>query len=323
MIRGFTFERALSWPFTAPHVASFPWIFGLAYALVFMAVSGAVVLLAADDFTALFAAMEAVEGSTNPEAGFDILFGGLARLIPWMALSGLASWMIWAMFETASQRRYIRGESFSLGFGADEARMMVVGLLWGLIGFALIAVPILLIMWSALAAVFAGAEGMTDAEVGERILGPMFGAMGLSVLVFPVYVFLATRLAPCFGLTVRERKIRFFDAWNVSRGRFWPILGAYVILAFAGGILGQVITGIAQMIIMPATMNLANAAERGADMRSLILSPAFLVPMGGYVFIVLYVQGVLQHAVGGPAAFAVRHDPRGGIEEENQIEAFN
>ncbi|WP_291197003.1 hypothetical protein [Hyphomonas sp.] len=323
MIRGFTFERALSWPFTAPHVASFPWIFGLAYALVFMAVSGAVVLLAADDFTALFAAMEAVEGSTNPDAGFDILFGGLARLIPWMVLSGLASWMIWAMFETASQRRYIRGEAFSLGFGADEARMMVVGLLWGLIGFALIAVPILLIMWSALAAVFAGAEGMTDAEVGERILGPMFGAMGLSVLVFPVYVFLATRLAPCFGLTVRERKIRFFDAWNVSRGRFWPILGAYVILAIAGSILGQVITGIAQMIIMPATMDLANAADQGADMRGLILSPAFLVPMGAYLFIVLYVQGVLQHAVGGPAAFAVRHDPRGGIEEESQIEAFN
>ncbi len=323
MIRGFTFERALSWPFTAPHVASFPWIFGLVYALVYLAAFGAVALLAADDFVALVAAMEAVEGSTNPDAGFNILFGGLARLIPWMALSGLASWMIWAMFETASQRRYIRGESFSLGFGADEARMMVVGLLWGLIGFALIAGPVLLIMWSALAAVFAGAEGMTDAQVGERILGPMFGAMGLMLLIFPVYVFLATRLAPCFGLTVRERKIRFLDAWNVSRGRFWPILGAYVILAIAGSILGQVITGIVQMIAMPATMNLVSVADRGADVRGLILSPAFLLPVAAYFFVVLFVQGVLQHAVGGPAAFAVRHDPRGGIEEESQIETFN
>jgi hypothetical protein len=323
MIRGFTFERALSWPFTAPHAASFPWIFGLAYALVFMAVFGAAALLAADDFVAWIAALEAADGSNNPEAGFDALFGGLAGLIPWMALSGLASWMIWAMFETASQRRYIRGEAFSLGFGADEARIMVVGLLWGLIGFALIAVPVLLIMWSAMAAVFAGAEGMTDAEAGERILGPMFGAMGLMLLIFPVYVFLATRLAPCFGLTVRERKIRFLDAWNVSRGRFWSILGAYVILAIAGSILGQVITSIAQMIIMPASMNLVSSLDQVADVRGLIFSPGFLVPAGAYVFIVLFVQGVLQHAVGGPGAFAVRHDPRGGIEEENQLEAFN
>ncbi len=323
MIRGFTFERALSWPFTAPHVASFPWIFGLAYALVFTAVFGAIALLSADDFVAWIAALEAADGSANPDAGFDALFGGFAGLIPWMAFSGLASWVIWAMFETASQRRYIRGETFSLGFGADEARMMVVGLLWGLVGFVLIAGPVFLIMWSAFAAIMAGAEGMTDAEVGERIVGPMFGALGLMLLIMPVYVFLATRLAPCFALTVRTRRISFFDAWNVSRGRFWPILGAYVILAFAGGIIGQVITGIAQVLMMPSMMNIANAADRGGDVTALLLSASFLLPVGAFVFIVLFVQGVLQHAVGGPAAFAVRHDPRGGIEEEYQIDSFN
>lgn len=323
MIRGFTFERALSWPFTAPHAATFPWVFGLAYALLSLAVFGALALLAADDFAGWIAALEAAEGSVNPEAGFNAMFGSFASLIPWVALGVLASWMIWAMFETASQRRYIRAEAFSLGFGADEARMMVIGLLWGLIGFALIAVPVLLIMWSALAAVFAGAGGMTEAEVGERILGPLFGAMGMLVLILPLYVFLATRLAPCFSLTVRERKIRFLDAWNVSRGRAWPILGAYVILAIAGSIGGQVINGIAQAIAGPATMDLVSEAERGADVRALLLSPQFLVPIGFYFFIVLFVQGVLQHVVGGPAAFAVRHDPRGGIVEENQIEVFS
>jgi hypothetical protein len=322
MIRGFTFERALSWPFTAPHAATFPWIFGLAYALVFTAVFGILALLSAGDFVAWINAVEAADGETNPEAGLSAVFGGLAGLIPWMALGGFASWVIWAMFETASQRRYIRGEAFSLGFGADEARMMVVGLLWGLLGLALVSGPMLLILGSAFAAIFAGAEGMSDAEVGERIIGPMFGAFGLMLLVMPLYVFLATRLAPCFALTVRERRIRFLDAWTVSRGRFWPILGAYVILAFAGGIIGQVITGIAQLLIMPAAMNIAGAADRGEDVTALLLSPVFLVPVGFYVFLVLFVQGVLQHAVGGPAAFAVRHDPRGGIEEENQIESF-
>ncbi|MFN7164128.1 MAG: hypothetical protein ACK4P2_04850 [Hyphomonas sp.] len=323
MIRGFTFERALSWPFTAPHLATFPWIFGLVFALVSTAVFMAIGLLAAGDFTAWINAVEAADGETDPQAGLSALMGGFGGMIGWIGLSAAAGWVIWAMFETASQRRYIRGEAFSLGFGADEARMMVVGLLWSLLGAVLVAGPVILIIWSAFAAIMAGAEGMTDAQAGERIVGPVFGAMGLMLLVTPLYIFLATRLAPCFALTVRTRKISFLDAWNVSRGRFWPILGAYVIIAFAGGIIGQVLLGIAQLLILPATLNMANAAERGADVAALMLSPAFLVPIGTYIFIALFVQGVMQHAVGGPAAFAVRHDPRGGIEEENQIEAFN
>ena len=146
MIRGFTFERALSWPFTAAHVATFPWIFGAAYAGVFVAVFGVIGLLAADAFTNWFAVLEAADTSNDPDEQMALAWGGFARLIPWGTLSALASWIIWAMFETASQRRYIWDKPFSLGFGADEMRMMVVGLMWGIMGFVLIAVPMLLIL---------------------------------------------------------------------------------------------------------------------------------------------------------------------------------
>jgi hypothetical protein len=323
MIRGFTFERALSWPFTAPHVATFPWVFGLAYALVFMTLIGVIGLLGAGDFIAWIEALEAADGTNDPDLALAVLLSGLFKLLPWVGLLGLASWAVWAMFETASQRRYVFGQTFSLGFGADELRMMAVGFLWSLLGTVLLAVPILLIMGSAFAVMFAGSTGLSEDEVAQQILGPMLAAFGVMFLIFPVYVFFATRLAPCFALTVRERKIRFFDAWNVSRGRFWPILGAYVILAICGGMLGQVIAGIAQLLLVP-TMVSFNATNQNPDQIAAVLtSPGFLVPLGFYLFIVLFVQGVLQHAVGGPAAFAVRHDPRGGVEEENQIEAFN
>jgi len=323
MIRGFTFERALSWPFTAPHVATFPWVFGLAYALVFMTLIGVTGLLGASDFIAWIEALEAADGTNDPDLALAVFFSGLLKLLPWAALLGLASWAVWAMFETASQRRYVFGQAFSLGFGADELRMMAVGFLWSLLGTVLLAVPILLIMGSAFAVMFAGSTGLSEDEVAQQILGPMLAAFGVMFLIFPVYVFFATRLAPCFALTVRERKIRFFDAWNVSRGRFWPILGAYVILAICGGMLGQVIAGIAQLLLVP-TMVSFNATNQNTDQIAAVLtSPGFLVPLAFYLFIVLFVQGVLQHAVGGPAAFAVRHDPRGGVEEENQIEAFN
>jgi len=324
LIRGFTFERAISWPFTAPHAATFPWIFGLAYALVLMAVFGALALLGADDFAGWIAALEVAEGSVNPDAGFNALFGSFASVILWWALGVLASWILWAKFETASQRRYIRNGPFSLGFGTDEARMMVVGLLWGLAGLAMVAAPAFLLIRAVSSAAGLSIIGaLATEDMQERTIGSLFGALGLCVLLFPLYTFFATRLAPCFGLTVRERKIRFFDAWNVSRGRAWSILGAYVILGVGGSIGGQVINGIAQAIAAPATMDLFSEAERGADVRVLLLSPQLLVPMGFCFFISLFVQGVLQHVVGGPAAFAVRHDLRGGIEEENQIEMFS
>jgi len=323
MIRGFTFERALSWPFTAPHAATFPWVFGLAYALVFMALIGVTGLLGAGDFIAWIEALEAAGGNADPDAALAAFFSGLFKLLPWAGLLGLASWAVWAMFETASQRRYLFGQTFSLGFGADELRMMAVGFLWSILGAVLLAVPMILIMGTAVAAMLAGATGITEGEVAQPILGPMLAAFGMILLIFPAYVFFAARLAPCFALTVRERKIRFFDAWSVSRGRFWPILGAYVILAICGGMLGQVIAGIAQLLLVPAMVSFNATSQSPDQVAAMLTSPGFLAALGFYLFIVLFVQGVLQHALGGPAAFAVRHDPRGGLEEENQIEAFN
>ncbi len=322
MIKGFTFERALSWPFSAPHFNTFPWFFGLAYAAVFSLVAAIIGFAAADDFIAWGQSIEAVENEDDPELILGAMFGGMVPLLPWYGLSMFAFWIVWAMFETASQRRYVRGERFSLGFGADEMRMMVVGLLWTLLGLVIWAVPSAMIFGGVWAGIAGASEGLTEDQVGQRIVAPMFGAMGLFLLLTPLYAFVATRLAPCFALTVRTREIRFFDAWNVSRGRFWPILGAYLILSVAGSILAQVIGGIVQLGMMPAFMNMVQDAETGGDVTAHMLSPAFLIPVGIYVFVLMFVQGVLQHAVGGPAAFAVRHDPRGGIEEENQLEAF-
>ena len=323
MIRGFTFERALAWPFTAPHAASFPWIFGAAFALAFLFLFAVVGSLSAGDISGWIRTVEAAGESNDTEADLAAFQDGIAMLLPWALLSGIASWALWAMFETASQRRFIWGEGFTLGFGADELRMMVVGLLWSLLGFVIIGVPILLIMGPTFFALITDPvafESEADANaVGLQVLGVFF----VMLVLFPVYVFFATRLAPCFGLTVKEHRIRFFDAWNVSRGRFWPILGAYVILAFAGGIIGQVFAGIAQAIIMPATVQSFENVATSEEVRALIFSPGFYLPMGIYFFITLFLQGVLQHVVGGPAALAVRHDPRGGVEAEAQIGAFD
>ena len=36
MPNGFSFDRALTYPYKAPHLRSFPWIYGLSYAAIYM-----------------------------------------------------------------------------------------------------------------------------------------------------------------------------------------------------------------------------------------------------------------------------------------------
>lgn len=326
MTNGFSFDRALTWPFKAPHFKSFPWLFGLAYAGLYIVVLLVVGLAGWQSVAEWFMAMQQIENDPNPEPSevFGLMFGGLARLIPLLIVTSLVGWAIWAAFEVASQRRYIFGEKFYLRFGGDELRMMVVGLLWGLMSLVIFIIPGLL-MFSAFGVLMsADLNGPMDDETARRFIAPFFGGFGLMILFFFVYVFFATRLAPCFGLTVKEKRIVFFDAWSVSRGRFWPILGAYVIIAIVVSIVSQIFSTLAQFVMMPFLMTLPQSGDVATDeMASIFLSPAFIIPMALIYFALLFVQGVTQHFVGAPAALAARHDPRNDLGEAERVDVFS
>lgn len=311
MDRRFSFEKALAYPFSAPKPVSFMAKFGLSYALVWLGLFGLTAFLTRDRLAEIIEAF----GADSPA---DVTLSLMAPLAVWLAL---CAWVIWAMFEAASQRRYIWHKDFSLGFGADELRMMGTGLWWFLFSFVLFVVPILILLGLYLTVSLS--DGGTNST--EWAAGSVLIMTGLIFLLFPVYVFFATRLAPCFGQTAKDRRVRFFDAWNSSRGRFWPILGAYVILSIGGGVVSQVISGIGQLLFFPAMMEFqsADSLETYDSWTAILSSPQFLIPFVIYLFIVFFLQGVMQHLVGGPAAFAARHDPRGGVEDLERVDAFS
>ncbi|MFN7163177.1 MAG: hypothetical protein ACK4P2_00010 [Hyphomonas sp.] len=323
---GFSFERALSYPFTAPHLGSFPWLFGAAYAAALIAMLAVIGLFGWRDFAAWVQAIEALEaaGEPSPADVIGLIFGGMSPVLTWGAVAGLGSWVIWAMFETASQRRYIFGRRFSLGFGADELRMMVVGLLWGLMGFVIFFLPVILIFFSTFGLILS-AEFEADPEAAApQIIATVFGMFGLMVLLGPLYIFFATRLAPCFGMTLKEGRIVFFDAWGASRGRFWPIFGAYVILVICAGMISQVISGVMQVMMMPALMAIpSDAGASMEDVQAVLLSPGFLIPMGLLYFLMFFMQGLTQHVAGAPAALAARHDPRNDMDDAARVDSFS
>jgi hypothetical protein len=326
MTPGFSFDRALTYPFKAPHFKSFPWIYGLAYAAIYVALFLVIGLLGWQALAEWFLALQELENDPNPMPAdvFAALFGGFGRLVPLILVASLVGWVVWAMFETASQRRYIFGAKFSLGFGGDEVRIMVVGLLWALMSLVIFVVPIILFVSAFGALAEIDPSGQLDDQTAARFLGTFFAGFGLMFLFSLLYIFIATRLAPCFGLTVKEKEIRFFDAWNVSRGRFWPILGAYVIIVVVVSVFSQIISAIAQMLMMPFLMSLPVGDELPTEeMAAVFLSPAFIAPMALLYFGLMFVQGLTQHFVGAPAALAARHDPRNDLGDAERVDIFS
>lgn len=325
MNTGFSFDRALTYPFKAPHFRSFPWIYGLAYAAIYVTLFLVIGLIGWQSLAEWFLAVQQLENNSNPvpEEVFALMFGGLGKLMPLILVASLLGWVVWAVFEVASQKRYLFGETFSLGFGGDELRMMVVGLLWGLMSAVIFLIPGILIFSAFGILMGTGVDGMDDRTAG-RFIAFFFSGFGLMLLFFLLYVFIATRLSPCFALTVKEKGIRFLDAWTVSRGRFWPILGAYVIIAIVVSILSQAVSMLGQFMMMPILMTLPQEGDVPVEeLSGIFLSAGFLIPMALIYFMMLFAQGLTQHFVGAPASLAAVHDPRNDPAEAERVDVFS
>lgn len=323
----FSFDGALMFAFRAPHVRSFPWIFSAAFAGVFTAFLLLVMLLASGDARDVISAFEALDQAgfddDDPRALISLVLSAFEPLIGWGVFAMLGSWVIWAVFESASQRRYIRDEGFSLGFGGDELRMMGVGFCWAVVQTVFTVLPVMMIFGSIMGVFDLIESGASEDEIARSIIGPIFGALGVWFLLFLVYIFFATRLAPCFALTIKDRQFRFLDAWNVSRGRFWPILGAYVIITIVGGIVVSIAEQILEFGLIGVLTPALGDAQTGEDFLSVFMSGSVLVVLAVYFLIRLFLSGLLMHVAGGPAALAARHDPRGGVDDALQADIFN
>jgi len=183
-------------------------------------------------------------------------------------------------------------------------------------------------VWQMIADLVRDGDTMTDDYASARVMRS-FGTMGAGIALYvfvsmPLYIFFATRLSPCFAQTVKDRKIAFFDAWNISHGRFWPILGGYVILAIGGAFLLNIVESILQNIVMLPFMGaIENIETDGGDgFVELLTSPMFLIPIGIAIAVSASLRGLLGHIAHGPAAFAARHDPRGGVDEDSMLSNF-
>ena len=190
-------------------------------------------------------------------------------------------------------------------WGKPERRLLGMG---ALLVFLLLLAILTLVFVVFLIFVTAGVGAVTAETSPESVmaaLGPGGQAMlGVVVGLFMVAVILLSiRLTIAPAATVALRRIQVFEVWPLTRGQFWRILAASLLVSVPSIIAG-VFTGIAfEMIAAPAAEG-AQVVLPLSDALLVAVIPnlvaAFLVlPMG--VGLIAYLYRGLRPAADGPS----------------------
>lgn len=280
----FSFGNAMSHWSRTEGPQGFVWKFALAYA-------GAAIVVAVVGF--LLGGMGALTG--------DIGQVEIVRLIIYYVWSIVAGVLVWAMFEAAGQRRYLRGEGLSLRIGGDEGRLIVVGLLM------IVSILAMYLGIAFVVGLLVVAGGAVSPELGG-LLGIVSGIAGFGFLVF-----MLVRLSPAAAMTVRDGHIRFPSAFTATKGRFWPLFGAYVVMSLivlvAVIFLYLIIIAIGMGVVF-STTEVGSGGGFDEDVVMALISNPLVILLGLMLLLGVYIfQGLVMFVFQGIPALAAKTDP--------------
>jgi len=293
----FDFEKAFMFWRNVPAPSGFLLKYIAAYSIAQMALLVLAVWLISPLVGPFMEFVQVADEAGDPERLMqDFFFTYGLRFFLITAVTIVLSIIVWAMFEAMVQRRYQRQEGFTLRFGADEFRMIGVGFCWFLFMVGVMLVTVLL--------------GMI---IIGFIVGPVLG------------VFLAVRLSPAAALTIRDRKLTFFDAWAVTKGRFWPMFGGFLVIMIAFGIINQVLQSVVMGGLMTSLLPEFQALEASgiedpADFFAILLSPIVLGTVGAMYFLMYIMQSFVMYAMAGIPGLAAQIGP--GYMSQSVIDEF-
>lgn len=187
--------------------------------------------------------MEALENGpapTSPEQLAPIMESYL-NAMSHMAWTIPVSLIISAVLMAAVARAVLAPGGGSLGhlrLGMDEVRVFFVTLIICILT-AIIAVVVFV-----LAAVVGGVA--VGAMEGWGVLVMVLAMLGAGAFI----IWLSVRWSLAVPITVAEKRFAVFDSFNLTKGRFWPLLG----MALIAGVMAIVIWLLAGVVTMPLSM---------------------------------------------------------------------
>lgn len=190
---------------------------------------------------------EAMSGREPNEAEVLTRLFGVMSAMPLVSIGGL---LIALMAQAAWLRLLTRDEIATVipfRLGGDELRLLVtnLGLLALAIAFYLISMAVTFMFVGGLLAAMAG-----DGSAGAGFAGGFAVAL-LILLLFVAAIFVGVRVSAAPALTILEKRIAF-PAWGATRGIFWPVLGAYVLVAIIIGVLSAVVGTVLNLTMLGA-----------------------------------------------------------------------
>jgi len=152
------------------------------------------------------------------------------QLGPYYLCLILFSLAFYPILYATMNRAVLRPSEEKFGYirlGADELRqlgLLLLVLLFGLVAYIAIIVVSVAVL-TPLSLMFAGGSGgLTNSNLFIGLFAVVFG---LAVICLWIYVWTRLSLAP--SLTFATGKINLFGSWRLTRGLFWPMLGAYLV----------------------------------------------------------------------------------------------
>ncbi|HEX4737578.1 MAG TPA: hypothetical protein VH331_08460 [Allosphingosinicella sp.] len=145
--------------------------------------------------------------------------------------------VVYVVLFAAAQRAVLKPERqgfFYIRLGMDELRFLALTILFLVVFY--IAMLVLMLVMGLLIGILGGATGSVGLAAGVAIFD------FLAIVVFTAWYFVRFGLA--FPLTMMREKIVIGEAWRITRGRFWPLFAASLVVLVIIFVLWMVVSSI-------------------------------------------------------------------------------
>ncbi len=204
-------------------------VWGALYLAFTLALSAAMVTTVGPSMAAM--AQQRAGAAPDPAASLALM----STLLPFEGLALVAGLLFYALMFSAVNRAVLRPGVGGpgrlpgrLALGGDEGRQL---LLFVILGVMFLVAYVALIFAGVIVGVVLGLAVSGGHADAAATAGPIvLVVVGVVSAVLSVLAVLATRLSLASPLTFDTGRIDVFGSWGLTRGIFWPLLGAYLLI---------------------------------------------------------------------------------------------